>query len=178
MRLSIYLHTARISHAKEPWMPAMLLLFLGVALGIIPSIMANVVTGPILSLASRHKIVVALSRIPFASNKELQGDWLVTWTVDSPGYPSVNTGATRIESFMRMLTFSTVSAGYDAANRYLYVGETKGGIVSGRWYDPGPDSYHGMFQMRWNGTRTIAIGKWIGWAANGTVKVGDLELKR
>lgn len=156
----------------------MLLLFLGVALGIIPSIVANIVTGPILSLASRHRLVEILSKIPFSSNKNLQGNWKVTWTVDSPGYPNENTGITQIDSFMRMLSFSTVSAGYGAANRYLYVGESKGGIVSGRWYDPGPDSYHGMFQIRWNGTRTTATGKWIGWASDGNVKVGDLELKR
>jgi hypothetical protein len=156
----------------------MLLLLLGVALGIIPSILANIFTGPILSLASRHRLVARLAKLRFASSRELQGDWKITWTVDSLGYPTVNNGTTRIDTFMRMQAFSTVSTGYGAANRYFYVGEAKGGIVSGRWYDPGPDSYHGMFQIRWNGARTAATGKWIGWAADGTVKAGDLVLKR
>jgi len=156
----------------------MISLIVGGFLGFIASVFANAVTGPLLSLASRHRIVAALSKLPFVSNSSLAGEWNVSWSVTSPGYPQLNVGTTKINSCLRMLAFSTTSTGYGAHRRYHYVGQSKGGIVSGRWYDPGPDAYHGLFQIRWNGACTAATGKWIGWASDGTVKEGSLILSR
>lgn len=163
---------------RTQWILEMLILIAGAVLGLIASILANVLTGPILSLASRHRIVAALARLPFVSDRRLKGEWRVCWTVTSLGYQPENEGSTRIASAFSMLAFSTTATGYDVSREYLYVGHSKGGIVSGRWYDPGPDAYHGMFQIRWNGTCTAASGKWIGWASDGTIKVGNLELSR
>lgn len=156
----------------------MVILIAGALLGFLFSILANAVTGPILSLASRRAVVAALSKLPLVSDRQLAGQWKVIWTVSSSGYPASNVGITAIDSCLSMVAFSTSSSGYGTTREYQYVGHSKGGIVSGRWYDPGPDAYHGMFQIRWNGTRTGADGKWIGWANDGTVKSGDLALSR
>jgi len=156
----------------------MLTLIIGTLLGFVCSLLANVVTGPLLSLASRHRIVTLLAKLPFVADRRLSGEWEVTWTVSSPGYPTTNTGTTRIQNCLGLIAFSTTSEGYGSAREYHYVGRSKGGIVSGRWYDPGPDAYYGVFQTRWNGICTGAEGKWVGWASNGSVKAGDLELSR
>lgn len=156
----------------------MLSILAGALLGFLFSIIANAVTGPLLSLTSRHRIVALLAKVPLLNDRRLRGEWRVAWTVDSPGYPSENDGLTHVDSCLGMIAFSTSSRGYGAVREYLYVGKSKGGVVSGRWYDPGPDSYHGMFQMRWNGTCTGAEGKWIGWAKDGSIKVGELRLLR
>ncbi len=156
----------------------MLNLIAGAVLGFLFSLLANAITGPLLSLASRRRIVTLLTRLPFVRDRRFGGDWDVTWTVSSPGYPETNIGTTEIDSCLGLLAFSTTSKGYGSAREYHYVGYFKGGVVSGRWYDPGPEAYHGMFQIRWNGTCTAAQGKWIGWASDGSVKAGDLRLSR
>ena len=154
-------------------------LLLGGVLGFVASLLANAVTGPVLSLASRHWIIRSLSSIPFASDKRLSGRWKVSWCVRSGGYPPLNQGETIVSTFLGAITFSAVSDGYGAKRVYLYVGHARGNVISGRWYDPdGSEGYHGMFQIRLHGTFQFASGKWIGWAADGTVKEGDLRLER
>ncbi len=154
-------------------------LFLGGVLGFLASLLANVVTGPVLSLASRYRLVLALSRIPLTSDKRLRGNWRIAWSVRSRGYPPVNEGVTKISSFLGAIGFSATSSGYGTQRVYLYVGYATGSIISGRWYDPdGTEAYHGLFQIRLNGALQSAHGKWIGWAADGTVKAGNLTLER
>ena len=154
-------------------------LVIGAVLGFTASLLANAVTGPIVSLASRYRLVQLLARIPFMSDRRLAGKWRICWQVNSPGYPERNEGMTEISSFLGAVAFSAASEGYGAKRTYLYVGHAKAGIISGRWYDPdGSEAYYGLFQIRWNGTLQAAAGKWIGWAADGTVKEGDLNLSR
>ena len=105
--------------------------------------------------------------------------WEEEWQVVSDHYAKHNVSALKTYRFLHLLAPETehkTISGVQHQFRILAVIDH--GVITGKWMDPEPNGYYGAFQLLLSHTRDAAIGRWTGFASNGTVKSGVWTWRR
>jgi hypothetical protein len=146
------------------------------ALGVIASMLANYVTGPIMdSITSYHltRFFGVLFR-RFTASAPFDGEWEQTWEVDSDRFPEANYSSVRFYRFHNWLAGDAAMMSASGAHSPFRIVAhiSPKGHVSGKWYDTRQGGYYGTFQLTVDPLLASAEGFWSGWSSDGPVKVG------
>jgi hypothetical protein len=159
-----------------------ILLVLSFGLGIFASIIAALILGPGLTIVSGFratKFVVGL-RQKFAKDTVFDRDWTQTWTVESSTtYPPMNTSPLRLYRFLHLVAGEAdmvTKTGVPVSFRI--VGVIDGNYLTGKWMDPTPGGYYGVFQLIKRPSNDLIDGSWAGFSKKGTVRSGVWKWQR
>jgi hypothetical protein len=164
-----------------------LLVFLG---GVLSSIIAAVLVGPIFELLARYYVIRFLSVAQtkasghfgrwITANRVFDQDWEQCWRVESEHFPSQNRSAINLYQFGPYLVANFKIPTVSGTLLEYRVAATIGreNIVTGLWKDPRKAGYFGPFQMVISPEGDEAAGTWSGFASNNSIKCGDWVWKR
>lgn len=148
----------------------------GAIMVVLRGIFVALVREPARALMNNFKIIKFLSGF-WLSHKTYSGEWFILWTVRSHNFPRENRDRAKVYKFLRYVAAEIESSTNEGINiRYGFVGQLYGSVLTGGWFDSRDSraGYYGLFQIVLADTMHEARGKWIGFAQDRTVKVGDL----
>ena len=152
---------------------------IGAIIGFIFSILANLITGPIIAWLTDFRVLKFFAILKFLRNRDYDGDWNVTWEDNSKDPSQSFSNRVRIYSFLNAVGFEANFQIDHVTVKYNFIGFQNNNAYSGRWYDPrSAGGYHGQFQVVWNGILTMLAGKWLGWSTHDGVKAGTITISR
>lgn len=160
------------------------LLLLGAALSFPIAVLASWVAGPLITIMWSYRLASVFSALLGWTAPMLfrEGNWELTWLVESDRFPRVNKSAVTLRSFLNVVAGEWIAVTNDNQKivyRMLAV-RTSATMLTGRWFDKIGDDlgYVGALQLAISHTRTSAEGKWIGFARDGSVKANVITMRK
>lgn len=144
----------------------LVLIAIGLVTGVAASLVANILSGPLLSAMTSYGAVRTFAKLRCARDRGFEGAWEIHWSAESHRSPKSNASSTRVASFLKFVAFEGTFESSTGPATYRFVGRNRGRVISGRWFDPRSEGYHGHFQMLRAGTLSAAEGSWIGFSSD------------
>lgn len=153
------------------------ILILGGPIGVLSSLIAALLIGPVLETIATYKVICILSFLfTRFQDKTFEEPWNQIWEVRSSHFARSNTSPIVFRKFAQFLTADTYNKTLNGQIIHwrLVAKISRKTFVTGTWYDLNRSGYHGAFQMSLAPHMESATGIWIGFATNGSVKSGRL----
>ncbi len=159
-----------------------LILLLGFGLGLIASIFANLVTGPILQTLIGYNAISILDRLTprWMKNEIFTGSWQQNWHVKSTKFKPQNKNTIEFRRFLNQVATYHISKTLSGARiKYHSHGSViDNRYVMGKWYDKVTGGYYGNFLLYIDPTRDKATGIWTGISSEKKVKSNKWEWQK
>lgn len=160
----------------------LVLLVFGFGFGIIASVLANILSGPIFQILIGYNAISILSLLAPErfKNEIFSGDWEQKWHVKSKNFPPVNLTKIEFRRFQNHLATFHVSKSFTGMpiKYFAHASIVDNRYVIGRWYDKVSGGYYGTFFLFISPTREKATGVWAGVSSEKGVKSGKWEWKK
>ncbi len=160
------------------------LLITGALLGVPASMAASLILrflGQAMTILCGFSTVKALTKLRQRLYSDLTFDvpWEEEWHVKSKNYAPRNRSALKTYRFFHLLAAETEHQTISGTrHEFRILGVIDQNVITGKWMDPGPIGYYGVFQLQLAHARDRAEGQWSGFSNKEGVKSGQWKWTR
>lgn len=164
----------------KDWM----ILWIGALLGVPVSVLASLLVNPLLTVTWSYQLAKWLSYpLGWTAPPQLRNcQWRMEWDVTSTRFPATNPSPLKFYVFLNVMAGeweATTASGAKICYRMVAT-RAATNKITGRWFDKDGDQlgYVGALQLVLSPTRDEAVGKWIGFSSDGSVKADRMAMVR